>query len=334
MSQLATPSGIDHDYNFLHSIETRIERSEKVLIEDLGIVSSAELKRARAGEDEALWKQRHGGPEAPGEAQIARVLQAYNISVLKAPKGMRRNRENTTNWHKKHKEINWQVEWVREPPLERTLYSAPGSRPIGEVYDILCEEERRMNMTEEERKVEKRAQNKRKAEAKLRSAKKRKLGTEVEMDVMDLTTTPLLQNPQTTAWDVPMEHDSAGGEVQEEVAPTKPKHRDYSLYLLRPGTPASFPKVLALLDPNKSLSELLRNREVLEFPTIHVLSSKPQNLPKPFMSENSYLAAIGQGENVDTDSSDETGNSDDTSSSDSNGDSSEDDSDAGDGETM
>ncbi len=128
MSELATPAGIDHDYNFIHSIETRISRSEKVLIEDLGIVDSKELERARLGLDEEEWKRRQRKNEPRGEVQIARCLTEHNIKVVKAPKGMRRNKENTTNWNHKQKTVNWQVEWVRDPPKGRTLYRIVGNR--------------------------------------------------------------------------------------------------------------------------------------------------------------------------------------------------------------
>lgn len=319
MSKLATPSGIDHDYNFLHSIETRIQRSEKVLIEDLGIISNAELKRARAGEDEEMWKQSHREPETSGEVQIARALKAHNIKIMKAPKGMRRNRENTTSWNKKHRQVNWQVEWVREPPLGRTLYRALGNKPIGDVYDILCDEERRMNMTG----AEKTAMRKRKAaETKERNTKKAKL----DKEAMDLSNTPNLQNPETTAWDVSPDQTGFDEDMQEGTTPPAPKERNYNLYLLRPSTPASFPKVLKHIDPDKTLTELLWNRKVLEFPTIYVLENKPEELPNAFMSEKAFLAATGEAE-TDTDmssSDEETEDSDETSSDSSSSSSDED----------
>jgi hypothetical protein len=79
--------------------------------------------------------------------------------------------------------------------------------------------------------------------------------------------------------------------------------RNYHFYLHRPLTPSSFPKVLVPLDLNKSLTDLLRKREVLEFPTIYVLDSQPEDLPEKFMLEKHYLAAIGEApvENSDTD---------------------------------
>lgn len=317
MSQLATPSGIDHDYNFLHGIETRIQRSEKVLIEDLGIVTEGELKRAREGKAEEAWKQKGKA----GEVQISTVLQAHNIRVAKAPKGMRRNQENTTTWGKKAKDINWQVEWVREAPTGRTLYQAMGNMPIGDSYDRLCEEERKLNMTPEERHADK----KRKADIRAKAAKRTKLDT----DGVDVSMLSLTEDLETSAMDalqslVPID------EIEE--TPTH-KERNYNLYLLRTSTPASFPKVLTHIDPSKPLNEILRNRQVLEFPTIHVLANKPEDLPGNFMLENAFLAATGQpGIDTDMESSDSSEVSDDTST---DGDSSsEDESDAEDGEIV
>jgi hypothetical protein len=271
-------------------------------------VDSKELERARLGLDEEEWKRRQRKNEPRGEVQIARCLTENNIKVVKAPKGMRRNKENTTSWNHKQKTVNWQVEWVRDPPKGRTLYRVVGNRPIGELYDVLCEEERRMAMTDEE----KRAEKKRKSEEKARSAKRMRIEV-----TSSLSAISILQDPRTTAWNCTT--DNPDVEEDDQSDEPEPKKRSYNLYLLRPLTPASFPKVLVPIDPAKPLTELLRDRDVLEFPTVHVLDTKPENLPNTFMLEKSYLAAIGQKGRPETDTemsgrNGETEDSDDTSS--------------------
>jgi hypothetical protein len=298
MSELATPSGIDHDYNFLHSIEHRISRSEKVLVEDLELVTREELDRARRGEDEDGWKRRNKDKEAPGEVCIAKVLGEMGCKVLTAPKGMRRNKENTSNWNRRHKTINWQVEWMREGSAGRTLYRALGNKAIGEVYDLMCEEERRMAMSNEE----KRAEKKRKAdETKAILAKKARKDAS---HIPELSTIPILQDPEKATWNFTPTYAPIPDISQEESPKPEPaiRQRNCNLYLHRPLTPSSFPKVLVPLDPTKSLTELLRKREVLEFPTIYVLDNPPIDLPEKFMLEKHYLTAIGKApvENSDT----------------------------------
>jgi hypothetical protein len=329
-SKLATPSGIDHDYNFLHSIETRVERSEKRIVEDLGLVEKAELQRARADVDEDEWRRSHKGRHAPGEECIMRVLKFMGIRVIKAPKGMRRNTENTTNWLRKQKSVNWQVEWIREGN-RRDLYHAAGHMPVGDFYTAMCEEERRMNMTDEEKRTEKKRKSQ---ETKVRLAKKARLERQKELD---LTARPSLQNPETGAWNLNPMVLALEGDTKQESPEWKPKTYNFRLCLLRPLTPASFPKVLVPIDPAKPLTELLRKRDVLEFPTIYVFEKDGNDLPEEFMLEKVYLTVTGQAAPAESDTemsdtSEGKDGEDDTSSSDSSDEDSEED--VEDGEIM
>lgn len=290
MSVLATPSGIDHDYNFLHGIETSVARTEKVLIEDLGIVSRDELERARTGESEEDWRRRtrKNTNEPPGEVQMERCLKEKNIRVVKAPKGMRRNKENTSNWNKKHRVIHWQVEWVREGG--RGLYKGMGSFPIGDVYEAFVEEERKLKLTDKEKAAEKKRKA---ADIKARAQKRARLD-------LDHTPTPLtlLQDPETGAWNFdPMAYILTELDSSESIPQTK--QRNFNLYLHRPLTPASFPKVLAPIDPEKNITDQLGDRDVLDFPTIYVFPHDQALNKEAFMLEQEYLQAIGEGK-VDT----------------------------------
>jgi hypothetical protein len=306
MSELATPSGIDHDYNFLHSIEHRLERSGKLLVEEIYAMSKGELDCARKGEDEERWRRSHVREER-GAVNVKRKLHEMKCNVITAPKGMRRNKENTSSWNGKHQTIHWQVEWMRGEPAERTLYRVLGDHEVGKAYDLMCEEERILNMSPEE----KRADKKRKAvEFKARKAKK------VRQDknhIPELSTVPLLQDPGSRTWSFTPFYMALPEISEEESLEPEPAFlRNYHLYLHRPLTPSSFPKVLVPLDPNKCLTDLLRGREVLEFPTIHVLDCPPEDLPEKFMLEGQYLAAIGKGKESNS-GTDMSGSSDDDS---------------------
>lgn len=59
-------------------------------------------------------------------------------------------------------------------------------------------------------------------------------------------------------------------------------------YLLRPHTPSSS-RVLVPLSPSSTLAELLKNRVILEFPTIITLSQPPDRLPDGYMLESEFL---------------------------------------------
>jgi hypothetical protein len=298
ISEVATASGIDHDYNFIHGIETRIARSEKLLIEDLGIIDAKDLQRARAGEDEDIFSGRKRNNEPPGEVQFAGMLKKWDIRVVKAPKGMRRNKENTTNWNRTHRSANWQVEWLREG-AERMLHRVVGSKPIGCAYEAVVDEERRLNMSPQEKAAQRIEKRKGRTRGAMQSAAKR--ARLDGLDLADLTTVPILQNSDTSTWDFTPVYPILDAMAQVSSSPPpNPKPCNYHLYLHRPLTPASFPKVLIPLDPSLPLNNHLRNRDVLEFPTIYVLDSGPNIVPSNFMLEKDYLTAIGQPQVNDT----------------------------------
>lgn len=77
-SELATPAGIDHDYNFLSGIERSLEKSEKSVTEK--------------GLDAGL-NARPKGNQAQG---MDYHLAAAGVKVIRAPKGMSRSKENKT----------------------------------------------------------------------------------------------------------------------------------------------------------------------------------------------------------------------------------------------
>lgn len=292
ISALASPWGLDHDYNFIHGIETQISRTEKVLIEDLDIVGKNELEAARAGETLEMYNRRVGvkSKEPQGEACIERVLREEGIRVVKAPRGMRRAKENATTWNKKQKSVNWQVEWVREGK-ERSLYRALGSRPLGDFYEAMCEEQRQLALTEEERREERRVEKRRRADKTKEMGRKR---ARIETsERWDLTSTTRMQDVGTGAWNLTPVYSALDEEQIPGTSDPIPKSRPYNLYLHRPLTPASFAKVLAPLCPNTPLTEQLRKRDVLEFPTIHVFPAETEVLPAEYMLEKDFLAQLG-----------------------------------------
>jgi len=137
-----------------------------------------------------------------------------------------------------------------------------------------------------------------------------------------LDSVPILQDSEKGTWSFTPAYLSVPDTSQDAIPEPGPAIRSYHLYLHRPLTPSSFPKVLVPLDANKNLAELLRAREVLEFPTIYVLDNRPEDLPKKFMLEKKYLAAIKKGPamNLDMDTNLSDSSEDDLSESDSSSD--------------
>lgn len=86
-ADLATPKGIDHDYNYLTSIERELDHAEKNAI-SRGFVLEEEKRR---------------GSKQPlkGQKQLNAALKRCRAIVAKAPKGMTRSKQNETICGKK-----------------------------------------------------------------------------------------------------------------------------------------------------------------------------------------------------------------------------------------
>jgi hypothetical protein len=133
LSQLKTAAGIDHDFNFLTSIERARQRVEKDVVEARRLLSEKELRPRN--EDKLFQKVWYGDElrHVPVQSQpykkrglpqegstfidgfdkhVRRRLRYLDIDVLTMPKGMARPRQNRTAFNRRTQTINWQVEWL------------------------------------------------------------------------------------------------------------------------------------------------------------------------------------------------------------------------------
>lgn len=95
---------------------------------------------------------------------------------------------------------------------------------------------------------------------------------------------------------------SSGSPDKQQEHPLIP-HRNLYFYLHRPRTTSTKP-VLIPLPPSATLAAVLRERAVLEFPTIYLLLQSPETLlaekdSVPFMLEEEYLRIAGPAESAD-----------------------------------
>ncbi len=135
LAQLKTDAGIDHDFNFLSSIERARQRAEKDVVEARHLLSEKELhppddtklfQKVWYGDElhhlpaQAQGYKRHGRPPQDGgpsfiaafDKHVRRRLRYLDIEAVTMPKGMARQRENKTAWNRRTQTINWQVEWL------------------------------------------------------------------------------------------------------------------------------------------------------------------------------------------------------------------------------
>lgn len=257
-----------------------------MIVEEKGLVDRKELM---GNDGHRRWKVRHHHESV--STLLSRAIERAGVIVDRAPKGMKRSKDNSTNLSKHVKCINWQVEWVKDDG-SRILGKVLEKIPIGEAYAALIEEQRRANMTDAEKKQDK----KRKADEIKRQAKKAKISPGSDLLIQRST----MQNPESSAWDQDVGPDFEDAEPKSTLATdTEPAglssqntyeaYLGFYFYLHRPYTPSSHPRVVIPLQSSESLSTLLRNRVVLEFPTIYVIPCSPTSLPDNFMLEDDYL---------------------------------------------
>lgn len=86
-----TPSGVDQDYNFLTSLERKLDKADRDA-EGRGIV----LRAQPTGE----YRNRMSG-FVRGVVQMQQAILRSGVIVDRAPKGMTRSKENLTKWHKR-----------------------------------------------------------------------------------------------------------------------------------------------------------------------------------------------------------------------------------------
>ncbi|KAK4152881.1 hypothetical protein C8A00DRAFT_15838 [Chaetomidium leptoderma] len=134
LSLLKTDAGIDHDFNFLRSIERARQQAEKDVVEARQLLSEKELRpRNEDKQFQKVWygdelhhvpvqhqpyNKKHGrSQEGPSfidgfDKHARRRLRYLGIEAITMPKGMARQRENKTAWNRRTQTLNWQVEWL------------------------------------------------------------------------------------------------------------------------------------------------------------------------------------------------------------------------------
>lgn len=303
--QLATASGIDHDYNFLSGVERVFGSADKNLEErGIGGVPDSVQKR---------WQ--FNGP-------LQRYLREHRVVVDRAPSGMSRQKTNQTRYIQKSKKIVWTVEWVDADGSKKTS-EVHEAATIGDAYAAM--------LAEKERESRKRKRSvsldgsprvtKPEADIKRRPVQEahNNLAEQPSTATMDMEADTSIEpgdtsnaNPDLGQPDRENAHpkevpdvderpvaeivtaepaDGIGhntNEVDEDCRdPKTPSHPPY-FYLLKPHT-SSISRVLIPLVPDDTLTKSLEDQTVLEFPTLFVLDQSSDALPSGFESEERYL---------------------------------------------
>ncbi|KAI4625341.1 uncharacterized protein J4E87_005188 [Alternaria ethzedia] len=294
-SDLVTPRGIDHDYNFLSSIERNLEKAERV----------AGTTAESTPQDGLSNRERMG-------VQYGKLENAAGVKIMRAPKGMSRQKENKSHMSatkKATRNIVWTVEWFDETK-RRVLTETSSTQSIQDAQPFV-------------------------QQGSGAKSKKRKLNNEAPASQSSQSDPPHLpQNdvaPTAPDQDQPIEQHEVNSELQvnnagpegvtpgrgtpateEKQQPTKRQadlaetrpgdtrtdgqsmgSGQHRVFLLKPRTSTNR-HVLIPLDPSQSLGESLHGRTILEFPTIHVFPAGMEKLPEDYMLEEEYAKLEGE----------------------------------------
>lgn len=286
-NELATPAAFDRDFNFIAGIERSVERADRdaenrgIHIDhdhgDEGGVGVGE-KRKRPGND--------AGGLVKGEAGFLRGAQSGEVQVIRAPRGMTRNKQNNSRWHPKQKCLIWAVEWIG-PDGERKIRTCLESCRVAEAYDRFYPLPKQERKKDQEQEKEQEQTQEPKSEPPTEQEQQPESGSE----------------PPKTEQEPPSQPQPT--EPQPEPTPAITSHRDVYFYLHRPRTPTKQP-VLIPLAPAMTLTSALRGRTVLEFPTVYILPDSPDTIRAEdkesarFLLEDEYLQTIGPEEEKST----------------------------------
>ncbi|KAJ5629431.1 hypothetical protein N7528_003088 [Penicillium herquei] len=294
-NELMNESALDRDFNFITGIERSLERADRDA-ENRGIdLARGQVQDGEGGDAQnsgAGRKRKH--PQqglVKGEAGFLRGAETGAVTVIRAPRGMSRNKQNNSRWHPKHKCLSWSVEWVLTSG-EKIVRNSLENCPIAEAYDRAFplpkkEKPNTEPLKDEEQKQSETATAQDSADAVTSDAA-------VASNPSEPTAQPE-QPPSTNDAENPTETKKSTEEDKPQDLSIGP-HRDLYFYLHRPRTRSNKP-VLAPLAPLATLAAVLRERTVLEFPTIYVLEDSPEKLLEEkdtasFILEEEYLRTV------------------------------------------
>ncbi|KAK4900887.1 Box C/D snoRNA accumulation [Elasticomyces elasticus] len=118
-SQLATPSGLDQDFNYLKGIERSIDRASETLLKPVDGSTHQNLRKVSTG-----WRP---------DSRLQKYLTENSITQERAPKGMQRQRQNTTRSTKGDR-VLWTVEWKTLDAGQEVQHDCEGQARIGDIF--------------------------------------------------------------------------------------------------------------------------------------------------------------------------------------------------------
>ncbi|RPB26140.1 hypothetical protein L211DRAFT_697444 [Terfezia boudieri ATCC MYA-4762] len=249
-TQLANPSKLSQDYNYLMSVEKAITRGPTLSVDGPELVresEEADSDEDGKGEGKVVLGAGQLG-NAERERLARQIEETRGVVVKQAPRGMKRARENETAFvggRKRRKTVRWTVEWLLYDQITSTNLSSTVNEP------------------------------------------KRFLSTRVQENIplAEAFLTKLHSKSNTrpipissTSTTIPSR--SSNLLLQQPIA-SKASRRAFtstcSFYLKAANVPANKPTLIELT-PDKSLAHALKGQVVLEFPAVVVVAKGAEGI--------------------------------------------------------
>jgi len=267
------------------------------------------------------------------EGLLRHAIQAAQVTIERAPKGMSRQKQNKTHWLPRLKCVEWSVEWLHAD-YSSHLDLVKDDMPLWQAHLFLT---RRLSREPKKRKREADEPNPSTTfDGKLESGTSQSHNRTKDTTNEAFTTENVSFKDHDSARpeNSPLAGASAAENGVEEITDTKhdlpsplqsnsvkleevPKWKAGDAdsagnyyYLVKPRARSNC-KILVPLSPGDVLSECLKQQTVLEFPTIQVLSCPPAEIPNDYLLERDYLGRFPSAQSDSESESESDGEEDD-----------------------
>ncbi|KAK2785980.1 hypothetical protein FQN53_007083 [Emmonsiellopsis sp. PD_33] len=306
--ELSTPSAFDKDFNFISGIERFVERAERGA-ERRGV----ELRRdevqdaGEEGGEGGRRKKRVRKEPVKGEVALMRGLEQARVMVIRAPRGMSRAKMNLTGWNKKWKCLSWTVEWVVVEGAERRRGISKCLETTG-VRDAFERSSFAKGMGGRDDRDKEKGKGKEKEKGECAGDMLPPPPPQPQPSIITIrnefmpadsqderarspTALSHTLSPEPEPKSVSASTSTPAPQPNPESTPEPEQKHTHTFYLHRPHTPSRLPVLIPIPHPSTTtITDALRERVVLEFPTFYVLPWTPDALPKNrFVLEEVYL---------------------------------------------
>jgi hypothetical protein len=265
-ADLATPTSIDQDFNFITGVERHLQRADERVsgIKGIDLVPSGVGRRN-------------------DRTKLESEMEARGIKVVKAPKGLQRSKMNKSQWVVK-KGIMWTIEWICYDGQKRLL-NISEQRTIEECF-VAGFGKKTANRLK--RKLSTNGEGKGKDETR---SQRRKFEYPPKQDEEQTTEHPASSGHTYEGHSIAT--NANGGTIEDELTKDEAgTAQGLHYYLFKPNTTSKV-RCVVPVKAESTLQDVLRDRSVLEFPTLYARQEPPDALPLPFITEDQYNTKYG-----------------------------------------